>query len=338
AGGHAAGVQRVRHVHDARRLHLPGQPGAAGGAVARPRQRRRLRPRRGLQRHAGHHHLPAGVPRPGGGPRDLPPLLPGGAHALARAPHGHVLAARTSCSTPPPYLATHTYKRAHNLTYPVNVARNIARRAAATYFVLASDVELYPSRGFIPFFMDMLKRQDASATPAPTRRVYVLPIFEVKSGLRPPASKLALVRMLKRGSAIPFHKFVCPQCHKVPGMREWADSNATESVNVVMVAKRHPPFHHWEPIYVGTHLEPLYDERLSWEGRSDKMTQMYVMCVLDYEFHVLDNAFLVHRPGIKRHRRDRHRDQLTAKQNALLHSKITPELHTIYGKRGACYL
>lgn len=65
---------------------------------------------------------------------------------------------------------------------------------------------------------------------------------------------------------------------------------------------------------------------------------MYVMCVLDYEFHVLDNAFLVHRPGIKRHRRDRHRDQLTAKQNALLHSKITPELHTIYGKRGACYL
>ncbi|XP_042868945.1 beta-1,4-glucuronyltransferase 1-like isoform X1 [Penaeus japonicus] len=250
----------------------------------------------------------------------------------------HVLASRTSCSQPPPYLATHTYKRAHNLTYPVNVARNIARRAAATYFVLASDVELYPSRGFIPFFMDMLRRQDASHTPAPTRRVYVLPIFEVKSGLRPPASKLALVRMLKRGSAIPFHKFVCPQCHKVPGMREWAESNATESVNVVMVAKRHPPFHHWEPIYVGTHLEPLYDERLSWEGRSDKMTQMYVMCVLDYEFHVLDNAFLVHRPGIKRHRRDRHRDQLTAKQNALLHSKITPELHTIYGKRGACYL
>nr|XP_027207266.1 beta-1,4-glucuronyltransferase 1-like [Penaeus vannamei] len=189
----------------------------------------------------------------------------------------HVLAGRTSCSTPPPYLATHTYKRAHNLTYPVNVARNIARRAAATYFVLASDVELYPSRGFIPFFMDMLKRQDASPAPAPTRRVYVLPIFEVKSGLRPPASKLALARMLKRGAAIPFHKFVCPQCHKVPGMREWADSNATESVNVVMVAKRHPPFHHWEPIYVGTHLEPLYDERLSWEGRSDKMTQVSLL-------------------------------------------------------------
>lgn len=66
--------------------------------------------------------------------------------------------------------------------------------------------------------------------------------------------------------------------------------------------------------------------------------QMYVMCVLDYEFHVLDNAFLVHRPGIKRHRRDRQRDLLTAKQNSLLHNKITPELHTIYGKRSTCFL
>ncbi|XP_064097760.1 beta-1,4-glucuronyltransferase 1-like isoform X2 [Macrobrachium nipponense] len=253
-------------------------------------------------------------------------------------PTAHLIAQRPSCSMPPPYLAAHTYKRAHNLTYPVNIARNIARRAAATYFVLASDVELYPSLDFIRLFMAMMRRQDASRVPAPTRRVYVLPIFEIKSGLRPPATKAALVRMLKRGSAIPFHKFVCPQCHKVPGMREWAESNATDSVNVVMVAKRHPPFHHWEPIYVGTHLEPFYDERLSWEGRSDKMTQMYVMCVLDYEFHVLDNAFLVHRPGIKRHRRDRHRDMLTAKQNALLHNKITPELHTIYGKRGTCFL
>ena len=25
----------------------------------------------------------------------------------------------------------------------------------------------------------------------------------------------------------------------------------------------------------------------------------YVMCVLDYDFMVLDNAFLIHRPGIK---------------------------------------
>ncbi|KAL7632151.1 UNVERIFIED_CONTAM: hypothetical protein RMT77_017525 [Armadillidium vulgare] len=250
-----------------------------------------------------------------------------------------VLSTRPSCSSPPSFLYSSTYKKSHNLTYPVNVARNVARLAAATYFVLASDVELYPSLNFIPRFLDMMRREDASKTITPARRVYVLPIFEVKRGLHPPGLKATLVRMLKRRSAIPFHKFVCPQCHLVPGLREWPNTNTSaDTLSVLTVAKRHPPYNRWEPIYVGTNLEPLYDERLTWEGRSDKMTQMYVMCILDYEFHVLDNAFLVHRPGIKRVRKDKRRDVLTAKQNAILQSSITPELHVIYGKRPSCFL
>ena len=45
-------------------------------------------------------------------------------------------------------------------------------------------------------------------------------------------------------------------------------------MHVFHVGKRNPPYQHWEPIYIGTHQDPLYDERLSWEGRSDKMTQV----------------------------------------------------------------
>jgi hypothetical protein len=30
----------------------------------------------------------------------------------------------------------------------------------------------------------------------------------------------------------------------------------------------------WEPIFIGTNLDPFYDERLTWEGRRDKMTQV----------------------------------------------------------------
>ena len=46
-------------------------------------------------------------------------------------------------------------------------------------------------------------------------------------------------------------------------------------MNVLHVGKRIKPFQHWEPIYIGTNQEPLYDERLTWEGRSDKMAQGY---------------------------------------------------------------
>ena len=43
---------------------------------------------------------------------------------------------------------------------------------------------------------------------------------------------------------------------------------------MVAVGKRTGKYQAWEPIFIGTHSDPLYDERLSWEGRSDKMTHV----------------------------------------------------------------
>lgn len=47
-------------------------------------------------------------------------------------------------------------KSGSNLTYPVNVGRNLARDAALTHFVLASDIELYPSPNLIDQFFEMI--------------------------------------------------------------------------------------------------------------------------------------------------------------------------------------
>ena len=48
----------------------------------------------------------------------------------------------------------------------------------------------------------------------------------------------------------------------------------TEELKVFTVAKRHGWFHHWEPIHITTHDEPLFDERLTYEGKHDKHTQV----------------------------------------------------------------
>ena len=40
-----------------------------------------------------------------------------------------------------------SYRSTNNLTYPVNVGRNIARQTATSHFVFPSDIELYPSPG-----------------------------------------------------------------------------------------------------------------------------------------------------------------------------------------------
>ncbi|KAL1451197.1 hypothetical protein WDU94_003481 [Cyamophila willieti] len=263
----------------------------------------------------------------------------GARHAPKRIPKpADILSVAINCSVLPPWSNLTngvTYKSQKKLLYPVNVGRNIARQTAATHYILASDIELYPSPGVISDFLDMVQRQDPPLLHKKPK-VFPLSIFEVESNMNLPGDKTELVAMLKNGSAIPFHKKVCAGCHNVPKSKEWMKQEVTPGLHVFHIGKRMGYFVHWEPIYIGTHQDPYYDERLSWEGKSDKMTQGYTLCVMDYEFQILDNAFLVHKPGIKTLKKDHARAVLAGKTNALIRKVIVPELRILYGVRKGC--
>lgn len=243
-----------------------------------------------------------------------------------------------NCSLPAPYFnvsSSQLYKTQKKLLYPVNVGRNIARDASMTHFILASDIELYPNPGLVHKFLEMIVRNEP-VLQRKNPRVFPLSIFEVDSSSPVPRDKTELQELLRTGKAIPFHKRVCSSCHGVPKSKEWMAANETDDLGVFHIGKRVGYFVHWEPIYIGTHADPHYDERLSWEGKSDKMTQGYALCVLDYDFHILDNAFLVHKPGIKVLKKDPKRAMLAAKTNQLIKKIIYPELQVMYGSRKGC--
>lgn len=254
-------------------------------------------------------------------------------------PTEKVISDTYNCTLGPPWInvtLSKMYKNEKKLLYPVNVGRNIARESAPTFYVFASDIELYPNPDLPAKFLEMIRRRDQPALYKPNPKVFVLSIFEVDEKSQPPNNKTHLVQMLKAGTAIPFHKKLCSGCHNVPRSKEWQEAPETEDLHVFHVGKRTGSFVHWEPIFIGTNNDPLYDERLSWEGKSDKMTQGYALCVLDYDFLILDNAFLVHRPGIKIFKKDPHREMLTVKTNALIRKIIVPELKILYGIRKGC--
>ncbi|XP_008215172.1 beta-1,4-glucuronyltransferase 1 isoform X2 [Nasonia vitripennis] len=261
-------------------------------------------------------------------------------HVPKMIPSGEKVASeRANCSKPAPWVnvnAASMYKNYRKLLYPVNVGRNVARESAPTRYVLASDIELYPSPDLPAKFLEMIRRNDQPALLKPNPKVFVLSIFEVDEKSQPPANKTRLMQMLKAGTAIPFHKKLCAGCHNVPRSKEWQEAPETSGLHIFHTGKRTGSFIHWEPIYIGTNDDPLYDERLSWEGKSDKMTQGYALCVLDYDFLIVDNAFLVHRPGIKVFKKDNYRDTLTAKTNVLIKKIIVPELKVLYGTRKGC--
>ncbi|XP_035908995.1 beta-1,4-glucuronyltransferase 1 [Anopheles stephensi] len=252
--------------------------------------------------------------------------------------HNQVLDTPYNCSLAIPYFnvsAAQLYKTQKKLLYPVNVGRNIARDAAMTHFLLASDIELYPNPGLVHKFLEMIARNEP-VLQRKNPRVFPLPIFEVDNNSPVPRDKAELQELLRTGKAIPFHKRVCSSCHGVPKSKEWIAANETDDLGVFHIGKRIGYFVHWEPIYIGTHADPHYDERLSWEGKSDKMTQGYALCVLDYDFHILDNGFLVHKPGIKVLKKDPKRAMLAAKTNQLIKKIIYPELQVMYGTRKGC--
>ncbi|XP_059622670.1 beta-1,4-glucuronyltransferase 1-like isoform X2 [Phlebotomus argentipes] len=228
------------------------------------------------------------------------------------------------------------FKTLKQLTYPINVGRNVARDAAITHFVFPSDIELYPSLEVVPKFLEMIARNEG-----PLRnkkpRVFPLPVFEVKATARVPDNKTELLQMLKTKDAILFHEKICSNCHAVPERSRWEATAEGARMEVFVVGKREGSFQHWEPIFIGTNREPYYEERLNWEGKRDKMTQGYQLCVKDYEFHVLSDAFLVHRPGIKLMQAARRVNHETVTNN-LIDKKISRELHILFGTKKGCVI
>ncbi|XP_037959354.1 beta-1,4-glucuronyltransferase 1-like [Teleopsis dalmanni] len=227
------------------------------------------------------------------------------------------------------------YRIQKQLFYPINVGRNIARDAALTHFILASDMEMYPSMVLVNKFLKMIARNETYLQrTAP--RVFPLPIFKVETNSAVPRNKTELQEMLRTSKAIPFQESGGASCHRMPKSKEWMVANETEELNVFYIGKRINYFVNWEPVHIGTHADPHYDERISWEGKCDKVTQAYALCALDYEFHILDNAFLVHKPGTKIYESEYNRGWLMRKTNKIIRTIIYPELKVLYGTRPGC--
>ncbi|KAK4310896.1 hypothetical protein Pmani_017576 [Petrolisthes manimaculis] len=235
--------------------------------------------------------------------------------------------------------AVRGYRVTEGIPYPVNVARNIARTASPTWFVLPSDVELYPSQGLAEQFLSLVKQDTWRLTTA-WPRIFVVPVFEVATSV--PVTKEELIHQYMRHDAVYFHRHVCAHCQRFPAITEWVHRLGTPgSLQVFSVVKREFPYHRWEPIYICTKEEPMYDERLSWEGLQDKMTQMHELCLRNYSLVILDRAFLVHSPGIKRRTKNKGkvaawREPFVAKNSKVYDDIIMEEMLKKFGPSEKC--
>lgn len=108
-------------------------------------------------------------------------------------------------------------------------------------------------------------------------------------------------------------------------------------MRILTTVKRIGMFNHWEPFFIASQTMPYYEERHLYAGKSDRMTQATILCLLDYDFSVLDNVFLVHRPGIKLGNPLEDRPHRVHTRQ-MIQEKWIPEYVSLFGPREGCHL
>lgn len=142
--------------------------------------------------------------------------------------------------------------------------------------------------------------------------------------------------MIKSKKAKPFHKYYCTMCHRIPNETSWLKTPESCDLEPFSHAKRSGRYKYWEPFYIGTNKEPFFDERISWEGKSNKRIQNFAMCLLNYDYIVLNNAFLVHTPGYKKFNFHDPRLKMMYKTNSLIRRVLKKQFRRLYGNATGC--
>lgn len=199
------------------------------------------------------------------------------------------------------FAETITRNYAHQVPYPNNLLRNIARRYALTEYSLVIDVDLVPSALLYEKFIEFGKRtklfkqwdeelveSNLSSKNALKKLVFVLPTYEIdlnrSATLRQrhrsdinidedeliPGDKSDLILGIEQQTIRPFYIELCWKCQKYTDYEAWLHSstliNSTEHetrIDILFEILWHDP---WEPFYISSNDVPLYDERFRQYG------------------------------------------------------------------------
>ncbi|CAD5224476.1 unnamed protein product [Bursaphelenchus okinawaensis] len=179
--------------------------------------------------------------------------------------------------------------------YPINVARNIARRGTKSNLFISGDIENF----FVPNYEEwMRKLAETTLFGKEQKLVLVHRRFEVAEGMIIPKTKKQLYKLYQEKLAVVFHHYFYKIGHTIPRIEDWfKHPEDMESTSVQQVMNY--PNSRWEPQFVGRSDQvPYHDETFPFRMSSNTHL-CSEMCRAGFKFAVVYDLFTVH-VGIKR--------------------------------------
>ncbi|KAJ6654280.1 hypothetical protein lerEdw1_007377 [Lerista edwardsae] len=207
-----------------------------------------------------------------------------------------------------------------NASYPNNLLRNVARRAAGGHWMLMVDVDMVPSERLREDFLALPRLADEGVP-----GVFVVPAFEIRHTRRIPGTKAELLQLYQVGEIRPFYEELCPRCQAPTNFSHWLNLPGGGPLRVAYEVEWKDP---WEPFYIGASSVPPYDERFKQYG-FNRISQACELHVAGYRFLVLSNAFLVHK-GFKVGSEFHPQKDVENQRNKLLFRQFKQELKARY--------
>ena len=167
-----------------------------------------------------------------------------------------------------------------NVPYPHNLLRNTAIKAAETTFIFVVDIDMVPSVRLGEDFTDFIgKVVHHNPKFDLNSNAFVVPSFEIKTSQSIPSTKVELLQHLESDVVRPFYSEVCWRCQKFTEYDVWKDLPKVTSMEEAYEVDWRDP---WEPFFITTRNQPLYDERFKQYG-FNRISQVSII----YRFQVL---------------------------------------------------
>ncbi|XP_060655855.1 beta-1,4-glucuronyltransferase 1-like isoform X1 [Drosophila nasuta] len=180
----------------------------------------------------------------------------------------------------------------HRLTtkYPLNLLRNVARLNAQTYYVLALEPGMLPTRNLAIKFLQFVHLQPTFKT---QKSVYCLPVF-------PPMGEDVTLPKYKSDLKIRLKPYLNgsitlspSETEQLNNFRPWL-GNPVRDGDIIRYSVADQP--QLCPVYISSNAyEPLYDQRYGNSTSDSNFMQMQVLAGLGFDFVVLDGSFIIRR-------------------------------------------